>query len=235
MPVETGRTPATHDFYRGVHKSLRMAMTSLMVRIGATDPADDAAVARVLGELRTQLSLSAHHLANEDHEIHTALEARAPGAAARLADAHEHHRDAFEGLECLARSVEQATAAARATALHRLYLEFSRFVAADLAHMAEEEQVVLPVLQALFSDTELMGIEDRIMSRVTPAEMVAMGRLLIPAATREERISMLSALRANGPAGAFDAILEQAARPALSAEEFSHLARGLGLMLAEAA
>lgn len=235
MPIHTGRPTATHDFYRGVHKSLRMAMSGLMVRLGAADPADDQAVTRVLADLRTQLSISAHHLANEDHEIHTALEARAPGAAARLMDAHEHHRDAFEGLDCLARGVEQAAGAARAAALHRLYLEFSRFVAADLAHMAEEEQVILPVLQALFSDDELMGIEDRILSRVSPADMVAMGRLLIPAATRDERVSLLAALRANGPAGAFDVIMEQAAKPALSADDFSHLARGLGLTLAEAA
>lgn len=235
MSFIQARPLATHNFYAPVHKGLRLALTHLLTRLGVCDASCSQGLETLLDDLRTQLALSEHHLANEDTEVHTALEARAPGATARLVQDHDHHRHTFGELEGMIRDVERAPHTAKPALLHRLYLRFSVFVADDFAHMAEEEQLMLPILQSLFSDEELMGIEDRIMSHLTPQEMVAFGRMIIPAAGPAERIAMLSGLRANAPAEAFEAILELAARPTLAADEFNHLLQGLGLKLAEAA
>ncbi|MBU7590603.1 MAG: hypothetical protein KAF42_15485 [Sphingopyxis terrae] len=122
----------------------------------------------------------------------------------------------------------RACATERAPLLRTLYLRFSVFVADDLAHMAEEEQLFLPILQSLFSDAELMDIEDRIMSRVSQDELAAYGRIMLPAATRTERIAMLGAIRANAPADAFVGLLQATARPSLSPDDYRHLCGGLG-------
>ena len=80
-------------------------------------------------------------------------------------------------------------------------------------HALEEEQLMPPILQSLFSAEELM----------------AMAGLMIPTATRTNRIGMLSAMRANAPAEAFGAILALTVQPNLSADDVAHLSEGLGL------
>ena len=225
---------ATHDFYGPVHKGLRLAQAQLLMRLGACSGEDAGELGRLLSDLVGLLSLAEHHLENEDRWIHAALEARAPGAADRLAQGHEHHRQSFEELEAMVGRVETAGAAARPGLLKQLYLRFSLFVAEDLVHMAEEEQLVLPVLQSLFSNAELQDIEDRIVGGLSPADMVAFGRFLIPAATRPDRIALLTAIRANAPAEAFSAILEHGARARLSGGDFAHLCAGLGVEIPRA-
>lgn len=230
MTYLSPRPLATHDFYGPIHKGLRYALSQMLVRLGCADAGDRAALAQLMADVRGLLDLSAHHLENEDLHVHAALEARAPGASLRLIQAHDHHRLSFEELEVLTRQVERAPPDDQPELLRRLYLRFSEFVADDLAHMAEEEQVILPVLQCLFTDAELQGIEDRIMSGLSPEDMIGFGRILIPAANRQERIALFSAVRANAPAPAFEAILTLSAKPALSEGDWRDLAAGLGVV-----
>ena len=221
---------ATHDFYGPVHKGLRLAQTQMLVRLGACAGDEAQELNALLEDLTALLHMAEHHLANEDQWVHSAMEARAPGSTLRLAQSHQHHRDAFEEMEALIGEAATAdTEARRAQAMRRLYLRFSLFMAEDFAHMAEEEQLMLPVLQSLFTDEELQGIEDRILSTLTPDEIIGFGRFMIPAATRPGRIALLSAMRANAPAEAFAAILQLSARPSLSSADYAHLCEGLGL------
>jgi hemerythrin-like domain-containing protein len=229
MSFLRARPVATFDFYGPVHKGLRLAQSQMLTRLGACSGEDPEALADLLGDLVSLLHMAEHHLENEDRWVHTALEARAPGAALRLAQGHAQHRETFEALEALIGQAETAPAAARPSVLRQLYLRFSLHVAEDLTHMAEEEQLLLPILQSLFTDAELQGVEDRILSDLTAHEVIAFGRFMIPAATQGERIAMLSAMRATAPAEAFEAILTQAARPALSPADYAHLCRGLGV------
>ena len=228
MSFIQAKARATHDFYAPIHKGIRLGLCQMLTRLGAAD-ASDTGLAQTLADLRAQLALSDGHLSHEDAVIHTALEARAPGATARLEQAHHHHRASFEDLETLICRIERAQGAEKTPLLRALYLRFSLFVADDFAHMAEEEQLMLPILQSLFSDEELMALEDAIVSQIPPDEMMAVAGLMIPAATRTDRIGMLSAMRANAPAEAFGAILAVAVQPNLSADDFTHLSQGLGL------
>jgi hypothetical protein len=219
---------ATHDFYGAVHKGLRLSLAQMLIRLGVADPAGTE-LPGLLAELRDTCRLSERHLAHEDEVIHAALEVRAPGSTLRLVQAHEHHRETFGEIEAMIRGIETAPDADKARRLRGLYLRFSVFVADDFAHMAEEEQFMLPILQGLFTDEELMDMEDRIVSGMGPEEMIAVARLMIPAATRADRLAMLGALRANAPAEAFAAIIGLAAQPTLSEADFAHLSEGLGL------
>jgi hypothetical protein len=229
MSFVQARPLATHDFYGAIHKGLRMALSQTLVRLGAADPADTD-LGALLAALRGQCQLSEHHLTHEDEVIHVALEARAPGSTLRLVQAHDHHRCAFAEIEAMIRHVEAAASEDKAAHLRALYLRFSIFVAEDFIHMAEEEQFMLPILQSLFTDEELIDMEDRIVSALPPEEMIAVGRVMIPAATRSDRIGMLGAIRANAPAEAFAAIIELAVKPTLSPADFAHLSDGLGLV-----
>ncbi|MDB5466210.1 MAG: hemerythrin family protein [Phenylobacterium sp.] len=229
MSFMQAKPAATFDFYGPIHKGLRLAHAQLLVRLGCADVDSHQAVAELVADVRTQCHLAEHHLANEDLWVHTALEARAPGASARLAQSHDHHRHAIEEIEELCARAEGADAPERPALMRQLYLRYSLFVAEDFAHMAEEEQLILPVLQSLFTDQELASIEDHILSGLTPEELITFGRLMIPAATPRDRVAFLGAIRANAPAEAFGAIMEMAAKASLAPGDYARLCDGLRL------
>lgn len=212
-----------HDLYAPVHKGIRLALSELLVRLGSTDFAVDEAMRETLGALRLQLEFSASHLHHEEERIHTALEARAPGSTITLEADHDHHRRAFAGLEVAMSALENAPASARAAPARELYLAFSQFVAADFAHMAEEELVILPLLHRLFDDEELIAIEAAIVDSIPPQKKIVALQLMVPAMNPAERAAFLAFMRAGAPAGMFEAVLDTAVRPALSAPEFEAL------------
>jgi iron-sulfur cluster repair protein YtfE (RIC family) len=220
---------ARHDIYAPIHKALRAALCDLLVRLGRTDFSEPAACAPILEELRAQLRFSAAHLKHEDEHIHPALLARAPEKVARLEHDHREHETEFQELGRLIADVEAAAPEARASAGRRLYLAFSAFVAHDLEHMAEEEQVTGPLLQQLFTDAELQGIEAAIVGSMPPPEAMAAVALMIPAMNPAERAAFLGFIRDTAPPEAFGAMIAVAAKPTLPANDWADLADRLGL------
>jgi hypothetical protein len=212
-----------HDLYGPIHKGIRLALSDLLVRLGNADFSDEAEAGELLGAVRRQLLLSAGHLHHEEVEIHGALESRAPGATLTLQADHDHHRRAFETLEAAIAAVEAAPAAARAAPARQLYLAFSQFAAADFAHMAEEELVVLPLLHRLFDDAELIAMEGRIVAAIPPEKMIDYLKLMIPGMNPAERATFLAFVRAGAPPEMFDAILGFAARPTLAPAAYEAL------------
>jgi hemerythrin-like domain-containing protein len=228
MSLVQVRHPATHDFYGPVHKGLRLAQCLMLARLGACDGGDTAHLTLLIDDLMSLLHLAAHHLENEDLWVHTALETRAPGASARLAQGHQRFRRSSEDIEALIGQLETTAAEARGPLMKQLYLAYSLSMAEDFDHMAEEEQLILPILQSLFSNQELAGIEDRIVSAIPAEQKIAYGRFTIPAATQAERIALLEAIRANAPAEIFLAIMKQSAEPSLSEADYADLCARLG-------
>jgi len=232
MSFLSPRVTATHDFYGPIHKGLRLALSRLLIRLGSVDAGDRGAVAILMADLRAQMILSMAHLDHEEREIHAVLEARAPGAD--LHADHDRHRAHFVAIENAVATVEGAGPDKRAAALHRLYLAFTRFVAADFAHMAEEEEEILPVLQDLFTDEELAAIEARIGAAVAPDRMIAYAQLVIPAARPAERLAMMTQarermIREGAQPEAFASLLNFAAKPSLPPADWEALIRDLDL------
>lgn len=234
MSFLSPKVAATHDLYGPIHKGLRLAHCRLLIRLGAVDVQDRGALATVLADLRAQMILSAAHLDHEEREIHAALEQRVPGAAQDLYADHEHHRASFVTIEMAIAAVEATEPSRRRPAVHRLYLAFTRFVGDDFAHMAEEEQTILPVLQDLFTDEELIEIEGRIMAALTPDRMIAYSQLMIPATGPADRVALLNRvrdgmIREGAQPEAFAGLLNFGAKPALSHGEWEALVRDLGI------
>jgi Hemerythrin HHE cation binding domain len=219
-----------YDLYGPIHKGLRKAQCDLLVRLGNTDFGDTRATADLLSDMRGLLALAAAHLEHEDGQIHAALRARGAASVDRLDHQHDDHRSTFTELETLLTSIEAAKADERSALGRRLYLAFGTYIAHDLEHMHEEETVAAPQLWSLFSDAELMAIENRIVGSLPPEKAMAFMQLMIPAANPAERAAMLGGMKQQAPREAFDAVIEFAARPNLSAAEFADLARRLDLV-----
>jgi len=211
------------DLYGPVHKGLRLAHAQLLIRLGSADTL--AGQRSLLADLSAHLALAASHLAHEEDVIHPALEQVRPGATAFLAAEHLRHHDRLEQLHGMIETVERCPRETRPAYWRSLYLTFAAFVAADLEHMAQEEAVTWPQLCAAFSDEELAALEMRVIGGLSPHELIAFMRIMLPAMSPDERVGLLSGMKANAPPEAYQAVIAQAAAPALTAEEYDHLTR----------
>lgn len=220
---------ARHDIYGPIHKAIRASHCELMTHLGRADFRDDAVMEETLAALRAHFRFGAAHLRHEEEHIHSALVARAPQAVDVLEQDHAEHRAAFDLLECAIAEVEGSPPSLRGPAARRLYLAFSAFVADDLTHMAQEEQVVNPLLHTLFADAELQAMEAAIVASMSPDDSMAALAMMIPAINPDERVAFLGFVRATAPAEAFAAVIEVAAKPNLAANDWVDLAGRLGL------
>lgn len=231
--------PRRYDFYGPIHKGLRLALSGLLVRIGTTDfgrpssviAAIDHAttIATLIADIRFQMILSHSHLKHEDEFLHTALDARMPGASKRLEAQHNDHDASFAAIEAALVAIETAPVDERPVRGRDLYLAFARFLAEDIEHMNEEETVTQPLLHALFTDAEIAEIERRLIASIPPAKMMGYMKIMIPAMDPAQRAEFLAGVRAGAPAEAFQAVIAHAARPTLSNDDWADLSDRLGL------
>ena len=206
MNVRTAfETPITRDLYYAVHKGIRLANARMLIALGQADPGDETGLMEVLGRLSAHLEICLSHLTHENEKIHAVVETRVPGGAEHQGEDHDHHLAAFGELRRMAEEVAVA-GDDRAAKLRRLYQRFAIFVADDLVHMHEEETELMPLIAANFSAEEIDGIEHAIVSNIPPAKMAGFGRFMLGAASRSERMAMVTGMRQAMPVEAFDGL-----------------------------
>lgn len=221
--------PGPVDLYGPIHKGLRWALSSLLVRMGALDPESSGGVLAVIDDLDGVLGLCTSHFRHEQEFIHAALERRLPGCTANLAHDHLEHERAIDHLRTLASGLVAAPPPAWPAAFRALYLAFGRFVADNLAHMVEEETLTQPLLEALFDATQLGRIHERLQASVGPEEMLAFLRVMVPANPPAVRLALMQRMRSMMPMPAFSSLV-RSFRQTLAARDYAVMAAGLGIL-----
>lgn len=216
-----------HDLYGPIHKALRLLQARTLTLVGVTDFTDDEAAARTLGVVRELLHTAAKHLEHEEAVIHRRLAARAPDAVALLEAQHGEHRAAFAEFIRLTGRLAGSRNSERARVARELYLALARFMAADFLHMAHEEEVIMPLLQRLFSDEELIAMEGEIVASIPPDELTVLLQAMLEALSRPERARLMGGVRASAPPGAFDQLMQATACAVLSDDDLIDLNRRL--------
>lgn len=201
-------TERRHDPYGAVHKGIRAAHMRCLVAIGAADAARDAQIERLVAQISEHLAMCGTHLEDENAILHVALEARRPGASAHAAEDHDDHLASFAELKALLSQLASAAPEDRASVLAALYRRFGRFVADDLLHMEHEEHVLLPDLQAAFTDAELRELEGRIVATIAPDHMVLFLDAMLEAMPEADGTAMLDAMRAGMPPATYAALMQ---------------------------
>lgn len=212
------------DLYGPIHKGLRRAHALMLLRIGNADFTGDTS--GLLADLRRHLAISADHLHHEEQYIHPPLKARVPHATDRLEDQHQHHREHFLALFEQIEAIEAGDSSAAAG--RRLYRLFTRFVADDLGHMAEEEEITFPILCHHFTDAELQAIERAIVEDMDPDLAGPVTEAMLAATNIDERVTLLSGMRQGMPAEIYTYLFHAAVRPTASPADLQRLAH-LGL------
>jgi hypothetical protein len=219
------RMPA-YDLYGPVHKGLRWSLASLITRLGTCPWNDPQSVQMALDDLEGVLYVCERHAAHEDRSVHVALEARRAGSTTSLGGAHERLETMIGELRALAAAFSSAPSSAQPGLWRTLYLRYAAFAGENLAHMSEEELVVQPLLEALYSLPELMQIHRELLSGIGPEEQAANMRVMVLGATPDERVTLLSRVKAVVPPPAFGALLNSL-RGSLGAADFAALAARL--------
>ena len=218
------RTPR-YDIYAGIHRALRLFMTDTLGRLSWMDCGDAAETTAALNQLDSLLVFCRKHLEHENSFLHTAIEARRPGASQRVAGEHVEHLEEIAALQAEAASLR---AAPTAPAALRLYRHLALFIAENFHHMQVEEGAHNESLWAAYSDTEIMAIEQRLVATLDPAEQALVLRWMAPALPPAERAAWLSDMRRQMPPAAFAMVLD-GARAALNDTAWAKLARALGV------
>lgn len=216
------------DAYGPIHKALRHAMAHTLHALGTLDANDDAERSAALDGVDALLTLMRSHLAHENDFVHTAIEARQPGGAARTAADHLQHLEAIQLLEDESRALRHAPPAQRPLLAQRLYRHLAAFVGENLVHMQLEETEGNATLWALYSDEELVAIHDRLIAVIPPAEMAVVARWMGAALSVPELARVFGDMRRKAPLPAFEALLG-IARAQLSERRWAQLAQALGL------
>ncbi|QIG78387.1 hemerythrin domain-containing protein [Stakelama tenebrarum] len=213
-----------HDIYGPIHKGLRLSGARMLIALGSTDWRDAGASGRTLAALRLHLALGREHLAHEDTEFHPVLRDCDDVLTATLEHDHGEHGVTFAELDAMIAAVEAADLPdTRCAAGHALYLRFSVYFADDLAHMAREELVALPILQAAQDDAALMAMEGRVVGSIAPDRMLDYHAIMLPGMTPAERAGFLGFLRQAVPAEAFAHVRDVVARDCLDAGAYAQL------------
>lgn len=215
------------DLYAYIHKALRTMMTDTLHAVGRLDVHDSAELHAVCERVLALADACASHLAHENTFVHPAMEACRPGSSAHVSHEHEEHQLAIAQL-CEAAAMLDAAGPgpAQAQAAQALYRQLAVFVAENFLHMHIEETEHNQVLQAGYSDVELMALEERIVAAIPPEENLAALRWMVPALTPAERAQLLGGMQTGAPAPVFAAALD-AVRPHLDARDWTKLEEAL--------
>lgn len=224
-PVTVRLSVPRVDLYAPIHKALRLFMGDTLARVGRIDVTDGADMAAALHQVDALLVACRNHLAHESQHVHTAIEARRPGATHRVAAEHEEHLDAIAALGADAAALQ---AMPTSSAAHRLYRHLALFVGENLVHMNVEETAHNAALWELCSDAELMDIHQRILASIGPEEMTMTLRWMVPALNPNERAELLGGLQRELPPEAMRQVLDLV-RSVLDDTAWARLARALGL------
>lgn len=185
-----------YKFYRE-HKYVSFAMNDLERLIAKTDFCSPEEVEKVAETLRSVTEMLKGHAQYENTALHTLLKNKGSPLYEEVEKDHEHYEATLSDIESLLKEVDYAED--RVEAGYQFYLAFRKFVGYNLLHLDEEETIVLPELQRLYTDEELKMVEVDTYNRMTPAQMVHMMQVLFPHMNPSDREAFLTDIKEAEP------------------------------------
>jgi hemerythrin-like domain-containing protein len=209
---------ARPNFYRDVHKGIRILMFDLIEKSGRTDYGNPEELSSLRSAAHSCFELLGHHAEHENQALGAIVERHAPELLHLVGAAHDDQEKQIEDLMQMLERVDPADSDA-AVAGHSFSVELSHFFGELLMHMADEEQQIMPALWRTHSDEELEGIHQRLVGTMPPERLASFLRWMLPAMNTPERVEMLTGLRFGAPPSVFAFVRELAAAVLTSADD----------------
>lgn len=181
-----------YQFYRE-HKYVSAALNDLERRIAKTDFQNEEEVAAVDQAFQALTEMLKGHAEYENNRLHKLLKDKDSHVYAHAEEDHAHQDEQLLQVQNLIHAVYQAsTPEDQLSTGHTLYLTFRKFVADNLLHLHEEETIILPELQRLYTDEELKQVELETYNIMSSEDLVEMLGILFPHMNATDRFAFLS-------------------------------------------
>ncbi|MCS5711971.1 hypothetical protein [Candidatus Berkiella aquae] len=175
-----------YRFYR-VHKYVCFELADFEHTIARTDFLDPKACLALQEKLTNLIHMLKHHGEYEDAHIHDLLRQKNSNSQLTLEKEHQEHEQAFHDLSHQLEKIMTVQGHSEKIQLgNEFYLAYRSFYSEMLKHLYDEETVLLPELQALYSDEELAKLQAQTYQKMTPEQMLGMLNVLFPHANPED-------------------------------------------------
>jgi hypothetical protein len=217
MTTTTATTAVRDDLFTHIHKGLRLGLFELTMNVGRTDWTDPEAATEIGNQWRPLLRLLRAHTEHEDRHIFRLLDAYDPIV---VEPATDQHRDLDDLLDHVAEGFDRVLAQPDAVAGLTLYRNLTRFVAAYLPDLYDEETRIMGRIWECCSDEEIAAIRAAFMAEITPEIQGTSLRYMLPAIDQPTRRVLAAGLSGAPPAVADTvlALAEQTLSPADAAD-----------------
>lgn len=218
-----------HNSFYLIHKALRVAMYETATQLQHADFSDTGSTAKVMEQVESLVSLFDSHAHGEDHFYNEPLEAREPGIGKLFEKEHEEdHRLSQVLLQLVADWRAAATPDKRSEVGQLLFYAFNEFVAFNLYHMNKEELELNEALWRNFSDEEILGIEQTLVSQIPPDKMMKYAHWLMRGLSLQDLVYWLTPIQLNAPPQVFEALLA-IGREQIPSRKYEALTEQLGV------
>ncbi|MES2217081.1 MAG: hemerythrin domain-containing protein [Pseudomonadota bacterium] len=183
---------ARYRVYRE-HKLVTYMLSDYQRTVGKADFRDNKVVADIKKQLDGIISLMKGHAEHEDKRIHQFLRDRSDVSHMHIEEDHKSHDQLFSDLTKQLDSIESSSDSDQRENLgYHFYLAVRRFEGENLLHLHEEETVIMPALQALYTDAELRTIDAPNYEEMTAEQMVHMFKALFQHFNPQDRRAFLT-------------------------------------------
>lgn len=188
-----------YQLYRE-HKYVSAALNDVERLAGKTDYYSAVQTARLVKEFSALADMLKAHAEYENTSLHELLKKKNSPLFHQIEKDHEGQDQNLDALQKRLIRIENAMKKEEKVVLgYQFYLAFRKFVSDNLAHLHEEETIILPELQRLYTDDELRQIDVETYRVMTSEQMVEMMRGLFPHMNASDREHFLSDIKAAQP------------------------------------
>jgi hemerythrin-like domain-containing protein len=188
-----------YQFYRE-HKYVSAALNDLERLIAKTDFRSLQEVKSVDQAFQLLAEMLKGHAQYENERLHTLLKNKRSPLYEHAEEDHAHQDEELLRIQKIINRIYNASTDQEKTSTgYTLYLTYRKFVADNLIHLHEEETVILPELQRLYTDEELKQVQAQTYKMMTPKQMVHMMQVLFPHMNPLDRLAFLSDIQQSQP------------------------------------
>lgn len=184
--------PNRYRVYRE-HKYVLCFLAELEQFIAKMDFRSNAQLDELSSKLDSLIDLMEGHAEHEDKTIHQLLRNKGSQVQISIEADHQFHNEVFTRLKAKLQSIQTCKNLKERISLgYEFYLNFREFEMHNLKHMNEEESIVMPELQRLYTDEELRsGIDFKTYEIMNPDEMFDMLKVLFPTYNADDKKAFL--------------------------------------------
>lgn len=193
------------DIYKDVHKGIRKALFDLATQAGCTEFDNADSLQHLKESFGRTYNLLETHAHSEDTYVEPLIQDCDIQTAMKLADTHKRLDSEISSLKQMVNTLTAGQTDAIAQG-RSIYLGLTRFVGEYLQHIADEEEIISPLLWETFDDKQLMDISITIRANIPPPVMGNFLSVMIPAMNHRERVVMLSGMKQAAPAEVFEGV-----------------------------